>query len=208
MEEHPFTRFLTRHALTLVVSFCLVVTGFLFFERFSTRRHNHSKRDYITALASLEHFYSGYPIDLDALESMGKLVENHPSFHPRFDTALRTSFLLSDATQKATPLFEQRLRRIEGLVDPNLLSFSKTSLLIAENKLGQAYLEAEKLATHHTGDTLETLNLLRLVFLAKEAGNVERLLSSFEQLKAQPLYNEILPLFSEGTVSLSDYVSL
>lgn len=151
------------------------------------------------------------------LEELDALMKRHPELKPKYEGSLAQTLLISGQAAQAVPYAEDIFNRTKPDHLKLYQDYSKTSLLIAQGKDGEALTQALLLkktidedANQTSDSTLYIFNLIRLAMLHQQLGQKEEELKMWEQIQKLSPESESLAFtnhaFMIGQASLAQYI--
>ncbi|KAG6559888.1 hypothetical protein RHABOEDO_000120 [Candidatus Rhabdochlamydia oedothoracis] len=174
--------------------------------------------------------------DPQAFNKLEKIVSSHPELQTKFGGLIAQRLLSIGETKRATAYMTKALERAQGLISPYYTRFSKTTLLIADDKLMVALEEAKQLKSDlekdaflweqmdsqkRSGGLLYAYNLIRIAALERELGSKEGEKAAWEEILCNAgwskveepaktydpkAYATLARNFQSGSFSLLDYI--
>jgi hypothetical protein len=178
--------------------------------------------DYLTAEMAYRRW------EKTSLAQLQTLLKKHPELHTKYDGAIAQKLLASSESGLAASFGNAALKRVKEL-SPYHAQFSQASILIAEEKLLDALVQAKELKASMENDTpfweqkygsiLFAFNLLRIAMLEKAAGTKEGEWTAWQELKKHAGWGQesatkcdpeafrlLAENFRSKEVSLTDYI--
>ncbi|MEZ5315340.1 MAG: hypothetical protein R3E91_03920 [Chlamydiales bacterium] len=206
MKSYKFLTFLNKHSFKLLFLFLIAISLFFWRERVLNRDTMQSQHDFMIANKIFESFQKGELPSPESIEKIETLLKDHPEVYPKYNTMLAMSYLAQNAPKGAFYIKTILETPIAGNLPQFYHAYGKTSLLIAEKKYSEAYMEAQALSAAIKNEedysTLYAINLLRIVSLEMQ---IDKSSKAWRELKSHPVYGLISSIFQEGHLSLEDW---
>jgi hypothetical protein len=231
IDENPLMLWITQYGRTLMyVLIGLILAGILIYRFFSVHEEK-QEAEYWTAekefrlLAKPVESNEGPAINEDALAQLRAVLERHPALQAKYDALIAQTLLDHGNTKDAMPFANSAIDRTLSENQPFYSEFAKTSLLISDKqydaalksslalqqKMQELKEKSEKSGDRHFGDTLFALNFLRIGMLQQQLGLKIDELNTWQEWKKLARtsgFEQQQILFSDGRVSLVDYINL
>lgn len=212
MEENRLTIFFLNHCKKLLYIAVFFALSLIFILRWSSNSHQKTSQDFINARQYAQQFQHGLPLDIASCQDLENIAERHHELYPLTEPVLKNSFLVQEKIDRAIALSLESAKRVQSFIPSAYLDYSNTSRLIFKKRYLEALQEAERLENYLANSdgnfkTLEAFNLLRILFLAKELDDTNKMHSTWEQLKTHQSYHKIQEIFSKGVCNLEQYLS-
>lgn len=231
LDDNPFMLWITQYGRTLMYALLgLIVAGILIY-RFYSVHEEKQEAEYWTAekefrlLAKPVENNKGPAINEEALAQLRAVIERHPALQAKYDALIAQTLLDHGDIKDALPFANNAINRTLSENQPFYSEFAKTSLLISEQKYDAALKSSQALqqkmqelkqkteqnGQRHFGDTLFALNFLRIGMLQQQLGLKSDELKTWQEWKKLAKtsgFEQQQLLFSEGRVSLVDYINL
>lgn len=228
LEENPVVHFLTQYGRISLYALLAVIAAGVIIYRLNSSHQEKSETDFWNAekafriLASPAIQDANSSAEKDALSQLNTILEQHPQLHAKYDGLIAQMLLNRGDVTAAAPFAQSALERTKEENQPFYTDYAKTTLLIADkhyedalaqalalqNKMNIAQQEVGQSDQHQFGNTLFAFNLFRVGLLQQQLGLTNEELKTWQEWKqmVQSKAFEVL-LFSEGRVSLTDYIN-
>lgn len=207
MEENKPLEFLSKHWKKALYALLILACIGVWSERLFHKNRGNTKHDYLIVNQIFERYRMGNPIASESLEAAERVVQKHPELRSKYGTMLAHCCYAQNDPIKATSYATASLNHARDSLPAPFITYSNISLEISEGKLAEAYdhsrLLEETLASSEY-EHLRAFNLLRLIFLSDKVEEDNE--AYFKKLKELASFNEISPLFREGTLDLETYL--
>lgn len=209
-EENKFILFLNKHWSKLLLGVAIVVSITLWTERFYHSGEKKNTEDFLIAQQIFEKFQKGQNLPPESLESAENIIDRHPELHSKYDAMMALTFFSQAREAEGLKYAQSLLKKIDTELPSFFEKYARCTLLISEANYSQAY--QDSLALYHmvrgqSGyQTLDAMNLVRLIFLAERLGDVQHKQDFWNELEHHPGFASLKSLFHEGTLNLENYV--
>lgn len=203
-QENSQFLFLKKHLSKLLIGFVVFCFSIYWVEK-KWHANKHEIKQ-INFLAEQLLSPKDQMISKESFEKIGDLLRKKPYLKPKYHTAYELALLSQHQEQKALTLMKESLH---SSLPEELAKFNKISYILTEKKIDEAFdlsLEYEKCFANAEYPSLRLHHLLRLFFLAEKKGDILCKQVTFEKIATHPLWPEIESLFSQGTLSLKDFL--
>lgn len=212
MDENKLIALVGKHWSKILLGFLAIATIAAWSERLLHSNQKENSHDFIIAQQIFERFQKGEYLPVESIESVQNILERHPELHPKYDLVLALTFLSQQKAQEASHYARSLINHAQGQLPHVYKDYAHTTLLISEGQYAQAFGAAlsleEKLSTQMDCQTLEAMNTLRLLFLARQLGDVAHERAYWSKLTAHPAYDSLTSVFQVGNISLTDFFHL
>jgi hypothetical protein len=209
MEENKFLALLSKHWSKIVLGILAIATVAVWSERLFKSNKSEKSQDFFIAQQIFERFQKGEYLAPESIEATQNILERHPELHPKYDPVLALTFFAQQKTPEGICYARSLINHAQQHLPDVYKEYANTTLLISEGKYEEAFREASfleaKLSEQPGYPTLEAVNTLRLLFLAREIGNTEGQHRFWTKLSQHPSYSTLLSIFQTENLSLSDF---
>lgn len=212
MEENKLIALVGKHWSKILLGILVIAAIAAWSERLMHSNKKGNSLDFLIAQQIFERFQKGEHLPTQSIESVQNILDRHPELHPKYDLVLALTFFSQQNAQEASRYARSLINHAQGHLPNFYKDYAHTTLLISEEKYVQAFDAAtsleEKLSTQTDCQTLDAMNTLRLLFLARQLGDVAHERTYWSKLTSNPAYSSIASVFQVGNVSLNDYFHL
>ncbi len=209
MEENKLIALVGKHWSKILLGILAIATIAAWSERLLHSNQKENKHDFFIAQQIFERFQKGEYLPAESIESVQNILDRHPELHPKYDLVLALTFFSQQKAQEASHYARSLINHAQGHLPSAYKDYAHTTLLISEGHYVQAFgaatLLEEKLSALSDCQTLDAMNTLRLLFLARQLGDVAHEKTYWAKLTAHPAYGSITSVFQVGTLSLTNY---
>jgi hypothetical protein len=210
MEAHPFIAFLKRHgSKSFFVVLALICIIFWAVRSLEDKKSQY-KDDFLIAAQIFEQFQQGECPDLGTIKTAETILTRHPELHPKCDALIALALFSQSQGAEALPYIQSLLDCKYPQLPSCYREYTHTTLLIASQAYPAAYAAAldlkAKIPPGEGYQNLDALNTLRLFFLAHLLGDGEQQKQLQPLLEHHPAFPQLLTLFHEEGLSLTDYL--
>jgi hypothetical protein len=168
--------------------------------------------DFLSAEVAFQHVQENKDF-AENLTLLDSLLISYPELHAKYDGPLAQILLIKNEAVKAAPYAERVFKRVKGDGLDYYEEYGKNSILIQQGDYKTAYENAKTLRTEMDqltamdhGDLLYGYNLIRLAVLEQVLEYQKEELATWDQLQKFTAFSEINQLFTDGRISLQDYI--
>lgn len=227
MRENPYFNWMIENRRSIPYVFLGILVLIMATYQFTSKQATKAETSYLLAenyLSVLQRNLQGEPHTADKEEALIKIkdiTEEYPELQPRFDGLIAQLLLTQNNPEEAQKFAERNLSRISEDDLTSYSNFSKTTLLIAQEKYDAALQNAlelkQTLLEEKANDALFAYNLLRIGMLQQtlglhEAENMtwrewKQFSDATSQISIDPQpFIAINSMISEGSFTLDDYI--
>ena len=212
MEENKLIALAGKHWSKILLGILAIATIAAWSERLMHSNQTENSHDFLIAQQIFDRFQKGEYLPAESIESVQNILSRHPELHPKYDPVLAITFFSQQKTQEASHYARSLINHTHGHLPNAYKDYAHTTLLISEGQYAEAFSAAisleEKLCAQVDCQTLDAMNTLRLLFLARQLGDVACERIYWSKLTMHPAYCAITSLFQVGNTSLADYFHL
>ena len=208
LEENMQFAFLKKHLSKIVVLLVVATFAFFFLEKKWEGKKVTAKNDVIRATKLISEVQMGHSFPQESIDEMKSIVKKHPYLAPKYEPCLGLVLLSQRQEEESIAHIAAALKRHEQ-EKGSLYSFNELTLLIEQKAYSQALALSRNLEITLEGEEypmLHCYNLLRTLFLAREANDVLLANVTWDKLQRHPSWPQLAPLFQEGDLTLHDYL--
>jgi hypothetical protein len=223
LEDNRVTEWLLRNGKKLLWCIGGGLIALLLLSLWLFKGNTEISKNYYATISAFQQLEKASSPELQqaALKDMNLALAKSPNLHAKYDAPIAQLLLNAGKVEQAKPFAESALGRTDQDALPGYNAYAQISLLIAEGKhdeaLKQSLMLKEALMSNETtSGSLFAFNLLRIAFLQGLAGTPSAEAASWKMWqeyasKAKDTthsgpYAQIAALFSEGKLSLNDYI--
>lgn len=173
-------------------------------------RSGRAEHDFVSATRDFVKWDQVLNKKTEGLVALEGMFKKRPELKARYDAPIAQKLLSVKSAKSAAPYVERTLERTH---QPYYSDYARTSLLVGEEKYGEALVEAralkEKLALEKESSALFAFNLLRIATLCQELGDRKGELAAWEEMKVSSGhegFKQLLSHFSVQETTLLDYI--
>jgi|GEM_PF-2447057 len=207
IEQEKFLAYLRKNWSKWLLGITCVAAIAVFVERNVSNKKTTQQRDLVVSGQIFSGIKNGKLPNDEALETISDIFKRNASLKKQYSHLYGLALLARDQKQEAL----EHLSSSTKSDSPQINAFNEISLLIEQGCYPEALKEAqalnEKVANDSEFQALYICNLVRTLFLAKEAGDVLETHVLFEKVQEHPLWARVDSLFQQGSLSLSDYIN-
>lgn len=226
-DEHPLMQWIEKYSKFLLIGGLAVIALLFFIYRVSSNNTAKAEADYIEASQQFALFQNN---DQLAFEKLQAILKRRPELHPKFDGLIAQTLINRNDAKAALPYSELIFGRVRNDNVPYYEDFAVITLAISEGEFQKALKLSQELkqkllkdatasgSSRSFGDVLFAYNLLRIALLEQKLGNQENEKAAWSEwnsyansstnsaaIKASA-FNQVNTLFSEGLLTLSQYI--
>lgn len=222
-ETNAFVEWMTTYGKQIIIAFLALFALIFLISRWTSGSTVKAEEDYLTAETQFQAFQKNIAKATSAsfkepLDKLQKIINRHPELHAKYDGDItQTLIAYSTDIPTAITLGNATLKRTKVNQLPNFNEYAAITLLISQNKFDDALKQtiqlksklAEKMSDSE--QTLSILNLLRYAILLQKTADKQTELATWQEIKnlinsGSPAIKEVLKRFTEGQVSLINYI--
>lgn len=221
-EDSRFVQWISQYGRYLLWGLLALVAALTLIYGISTRGKNNAEKEYVEAESAYQEFINAEPGNAanESLALLSSILKNQPDLHAKYDGLIAQTLINRGDITAAMEYANLALARTQSEDSPFYTDYSQTTLLIAQKEYSQALARAKDLQQkmlqnpkqNEWGIVLAGYNLWRIALLQKELGLKKEELKTWQEWKKfyndnrSPFLEQMLAAYTEGKVSLNDYV--